>query len=176
MCRFLRNPTELKNIKNISLLRQQMSPTRPAPPTAYNSNSTNVNCNSNTHQATSPPSPVQMIKVEPDLDIDDNLEDPEDMPTDLSMMSSQSQRRQQDQQAAATDLSSYSSERGHFITPEVSITSKYVRELDSPAENQNSAYPLSFSARPNETADSAPFPLTLPRRSEPAPGDSEESK
>ncbi|XP_017774705.1 PREDICTED: ets DNA-binding protein pokkuri [Nicrophorus vespilloides] len=30
---FLRNPTELKNIKNISLLRQQMSPTRPSPMT-----------------------------------------------------------------------------------------------------------------------------------------------
>lgn len=28
---FLRNPTELKNIKNISLLRQQMSPTRAQP-------------------------------------------------------------------------------------------------------------------------------------------------
>lgn len=31
-CRFLRNPTELKNIKNISLLRQQMSPTNTKPP------------------------------------------------------------------------------------------------------------------------------------------------
>ncbi|XP_034249550.1 ets DNA-binding protein pokkuri isoform X3 [Thrips palmi] len=172
---FLRNPTELKNIKNISLLRQQMSPTRPAPPAAYNGNSTNATSNSNTHQATSPPSPVpMMIKVEPDLDIDDTLEDAEDMPTDLSMMSSQSQRRQQDQQAAATDLSSHSSDRGHFIAPEVSITSKYVREMDSPSESQNSAYPLSFGSRPNETADNVPFPLTLPRRSEPA--DSEESK
>lgn len=33
---FLRNPTELKNIKNISLLRQQMSPTRTAPPQMMN--------------------------------------------------------------------------------------------------------------------------------------------
>lgn len=142
-----------------------MSPTRPAPTAVYSNNSTNAN--SNPHQATSPPSPVQMIKVEPDLDIDDTLEDAEDMPTDLSMMSSQSQRRQQDQQAAATDLSSHSSERGHFITPEVSITSKYVREMDSPSESQNSAYPLSFSSRPNEAADNVPFPLTLPRKSEP---------
>lgn len=172
---FLRNPTELKNIKNISLLRQQMSPTRPAPPAAYNGNSTNANNSSNTHPAASPPSPVQMlIKVEPDLDIDDTLEEAEDMPTDLSMMSSQSQRRQQDEQAAATDLRNHSSERGHFITPEVSISSKYVREMDSPPESQNAAYPLAFSNRPNEAADSVPFPLTLPRKSEAA--DSEESK
>ncbi|XP_023030004.1 ETS variant transcription factor anterior open [Leptinotarsa decemlineata] len=33
---FLRNPTELKNIKNISLLRQQMSPTSTKPPIATN--------------------------------------------------------------------------------------------------------------------------------------------
>ncbi|KAJ1529672.1 hypothetical protein ONE63_006429 [Megalurothrips usitatus] len=163
---FLRNPTELKNIKNISLLRQQMSPTRPAPPAAYNSNSTNAN--SNAHQNTAPPSPVPMlIKVEPDLDIDDT-EEAEDMPTDLSMMSSQSQRRHQEhqaQQAAATDLSSHSSERGHFITPEVSI-SKYARDVDSSSENQDSAYPLSFSNRQTESSDSVPFPLTLPRKSE----------
>lgn len=30
MCRFLRNPTELKSIKNISLLRQQPPPPQPA--------------------------------------------------------------------------------------------------------------------------------------------------
>ena len=115
-----------------------------------------------------------MIKVEPDLDIDDT-EEAEDMPTDLSMMSSQSQRRQQEQ-AAATDLSNHSSERGHFITPEVSITSKYVREVDSSSDNQNAAYPLAFSNRQNESAESAPapFPLSLPRKSEQV--DSDESK
>lgn len=148
-----------------------MSPTRPAPQASYNSSSTNAN--SNALHSTGPPSPVAMIKVEPDLDIDDT-EEPEDMPTDLSMMSSQSQRRQQDQQAAATDLSSHSSERGHFIAPEVSMSTKYARDVDSSSENQNTSYPLSYSNRQNETSDSVAFPLTLIRQSEPV--ESEESK
>lgn len=61
--RFLRNPTELKNIKNISLLRQQMSPTRVVP------------------QA-----PVKIERCE-----DDNAD--EDMPTDLSMAASEPWRK-----------------------------------------------------------------------------------
>lgn len=65
--RFLRNPTELKNIKNISLLRQQMSPTRVVP------------------QA-----PVKMEMKEERCE-DDNVD--EDMPTDLSMAASEPWRK-----------------------------------------------------------------------------------
>lgn len=64
---FLRNPTELKNIKNISLLRQQMSPNRPAP---------------------QQPLVVHMtIKPEPaEVDQETNrLQEFDDKPTDLSM-------------------------------------------------------------------------------------------
>jgi ETS translocation variant 6/7 len=71
--RFLRNPTELKSIKNISLLRQQMSPTRVTP---------QVN----------QPSPLSLsIKSEPKVEEETThyawnqpVQD-DDMPTDLSM-------------------------------------------------------------------------------------------
>ncbi|XP_063236407.1 ets DNA-binding protein pokkuri [Bacillus rossius redtenbacheri] len=58
---FLRNPSELKSIKNMSLLRQQMSPTRPAPPQG-------------------PAVSIKLEREEPEPRDDD-----EDLPTDLSM-------------------------------------------------------------------------------------------
>ncbi|KAF5284994.1 hypothetical protein FQR65_LT02305 [Abscondita terminalis] len=85
---FLRNPTELKNIKNISLLRQQMSPNRPAPQPQ--------------------PQPQQLvhmtIKPEPgEVDIDQSrIQDFDDAPTDLSM-------------DGPTDLSSNSSRHTNII-------------------------------------------------------------
>lgn len=68
--RFLRNPTELKNIKNISLLRQQISPTRPNAPT-------------NILQA-----PAGLVKSEHSIDIVNHKIEPceEEMPTNLSMV------------------------------------------------------------------------------------------
>lgn len=63
---FLRNPTELKNIKNISLLRQQMSPTR------------------------IPPQPV--VKTE-NKECEEEQTVDEDMPTDLSMAASEPWRK-----------------------------------------------------------------------------------
>lgn len=83
LSRFLRNPTELKNIKNISLLRQQMSPTRV------------------TQQ--SQPAPLSLtIKSEPKVEEEHShyawnqpVQD-DDMPTDLSMPSEfQSRKRLQ---------------------------------------------------------------------------------
>lgn len=77
---FLRNPTELKNIKNISLLRQQMSPNR------LNNSNTNA-------QPTS--SMAMGIKAEPEIEEDNSrlmagpTSHDEDMPTDLSMPSSE---------------------------------------------------------------------------------------
>jgi ETS translocation variant 6/7 len=65
--RFLRNPTELKNIKNISLLRQQMSPTRVAPQTVVKSEMKEERCE------------------------DEHVD--EDMPTDLSMAASEPWRK-----------------------------------------------------------------------------------
>ncbi|KAG5870018.1 hypothetical protein JTB14_008995 [Gonioctena quinquepunctata] len=68
---FLRNPTELKNIKNISLLRQQMSPT-------------------NTKPSTNQTIPHGTIKTEP-AEMSDEITssrssmDYEEKPTDLSM-------------------------------------------------------------------------------------------
>ncbi|CAG9563406.1 unnamed protein product [Danaus chrysippus] len=69
---FLRNPTELKNIKNISLLRQQMSPTR----------------------VTQQPAVKTEVK-------DDRCEDEndEDMPTDLSMSGEPWRKRQRTEPA-----------------------------------------------------------------------------
>lgn len=74
--RFLRNPTELKNIKNISLLRQQMSPTRVA-----------------ASPAIGVPAPLSLtIKAEPKIEEDSyshswGQSQDDDMPTDLSMPS-----------------------------------------------------------------------------------------
>lgn len=65
--RFLRNPTELKNIKNISLLRQQMSPTRVPQQQAVKTEMKEERCE------------------------DDNVD--EDMPTDLSMTASEPWRK-----------------------------------------------------------------------------------
>ncbi|XP_045526333.1 ets DNA-binding protein pokkuri [Pieris brassicae] len=69
---FLRNPTELKNIKNISLLRQQMSPTR---------------------VAQQQPQPQSVVKAEMKEERceDDHVE--EDMPTDLSMSATEPWRK-----------------------------------------------------------------------------------
>ncbi|KAJ8868124.1 hypothetical protein PR048_031933 [Dryococelus australis] len=69
---FLRNPSELKSIKNMSLLRQQMSPTRPTPPPVLL------------------PGPGMSIKLErEELDGDDSALAPtiddDELPTDLSM-------------------------------------------------------------------------------------------
>ncbi|XP_045459579.1 ets DNA-binding protein pokkuri [Melitaea cinxia] len=64
---FLRNPTELKNIKNISLLRQQMSPTRVAQQAAVKTEMKEERCE------------------------EDNVD--EDMPTDLSMTASEPWRK-----------------------------------------------------------------------------------
>ncbi|KAJ8952438.1 hypothetical protein NQ318_014530 [Aromia moschata] len=69
---FLRNPTELKNIKNISLLRQQMSPTNTKPPT-----------NSVIPHITIKPEPAEVpeqdiASTRPQMDYDEK-------PTDLSM-------------------------------------------------------------------------------------------
>lgn len=64
---FLRNPTELKNIKNISLLRQQMSPTRVVPQAAVKTEMKEERCE------------------EEAVD--------EDMPTDLSMAASEPWRK-----------------------------------------------------------------------------------
>jgi len=71
--RFLRNPSELKSIKNMSLLRQQMSPTRPAPSVQQQQQ----------HQV-APPVAVS-IKVEPDVEDGDSPIDDDLLPTDLSM-------------------------------------------------------------------------------------------
>lgn len=60
--RFLRNPSELKSIKNMSLLRQQMSPPRALPHLAQHQQPSMVN-----------------IKMEPEVEADDLG------PTDLSM-------------------------------------------------------------------------------------------
>lgn len=71
---FLRNPSELKNIKNMSLLRQQMSPTRPSPSLQQ-------------HHQQLPSQLVQTpmgIKVEPEPEAADQLDD-DLVPTDLSM-------------------------------------------------------------------------------------------
>nr|CAH7768600.1 unnamed protein product [Callosobruchus chinensis] len=69
--RFLRNPTELKNIKNISLLRQQMSPTSTKPPQVV------------------APQVTLSIKSEPgdtsEINVHDHQLEYEDKPTDLSM-------------------------------------------------------------------------------------------
>jgi hypothetical protein len=75
-CRFLRNPSELKSIKNMSLLRQQMSPTRPTA-------SLQQHQQGQQHQVT-PPVAVS-IKVEPDLEEGDSPIDEDLLPTDLSM-------------------------------------------------------------------------------------------
>lgn len=69
---FLRNPTELKNIKNISLLRQQVSPTRVNAPAQIQHNPASIS-----------------IKSEPMMDQMDHghsNHDDEEKPTDLSMM------------------------------------------------------------------------------------------
>ncbi|CAH1985527.1 unnamed protein product [Acanthoscelides obtectus] len=68
---FLRNPTELKNIKNISLLRQQMSPTNTKPP----------------QNVLKPEAyPIKSEPGEnPEGSIHDHHLDYEDKPTDLSM-------------------------------------------------------------------------------------------
>ncbi|KAK9722684.1 Ets-domain [Popillia japonica] len=84
---FLRNPTELKNIKNISLLRQQMSPTRTT--------------------AQPPPQPSignhVAIKQEPvDIEPERRSAEYDEKPTDLSM-------------DAPTDLSSNSSRHVNII-------------------------------------------------------------
>lgn len=60
----MRNPTELKNIKNISLLRQQMSPTRTTAPQQITSQIT--------------------IKQEP-VEVEPERRDYDEKPTDLSM-------------------------------------------------------------------------------------------
>ncbi|KAG7305552.1 hypothetical protein JYU34_009632 [Plutella xylostella] len=67
---FLRNPTELKNIKNISLLRQQMSPTR-VPPQQQ----------------------VVAIKTEVKVEHCEEEQADEDMPTDLSMAAAEPWRK-----------------------------------------------------------------------------------
>ncbi|XP_038213092.1 ets DNA-binding protein pokkuri [Zerene cesonia] len=71
---FLRNPTELKNIKNISLLRQQMSPTRVAQ-----------------QQQQQQPPPVVKAEMKEERCEDEHVE--EDMPTDLSMTASEPWRK-----------------------------------------------------------------------------------
>lgn len=68
LSRFLRNPTELKNIKNISLLRQQMSPTRVTVPQA-----------------------VVKTEMKEERCEDENID--EDMPTDLSITASEPWRK-----------------------------------------------------------------------------------
>ncbi|XP_030023582.2 ets DNA-binding protein pokkuri [Manduca sexta] len=78
---FLRNPTELKNIKNISLLRQQMSPTRVVPQSVVKTEMKEERCEEET--------------------VD------EDMPTDLSMAASEPWRkRARSDPAAAQPLPS----------------------------------------------------------------------
>lgn len=72
---FLRNPSELKSIKNMSLLRQQMSPTRPVP---------SLQQQQQQHQQVAPPVAVS-IKVEPDVEEGDAPIDEDLLPTDLSM-------------------------------------------------------------------------------------------
>ncbi|XP_069682538.1 ets DNA-binding protein pokkuri isoform X3 [Periplaneta americana] len=72
---FLRNPSELKSIKNMSLLRQQMSPTRPV---------TSLQQQQQQHQQVTPPVAVS-IKVEPDVEEGDAPIDEDLLPTDLSM-------------------------------------------------------------------------------------------
>ncbi|PNF14073.1 hypothetical protein B7P43_G03568 [Cryptotermes secundus] len=74
---FLRNPSELKSIKNMSLLRQQMSPTRPTPSLQQHQQAQQQ------HQV-SPPVAVS-IKVEPDMEDGDSPIDEDLLPTDLSM-------------------------------------------------------------------------------------------
>lgn len=116
--RFLRNPSELKNIKNISLLRQQMSPTRVNSATPVTQQQPVVHPSVQSHQLTVPTSvsrsspnvnalsysPAEIpatVKTEPrvdDIDVENqSMED--EMPTDLSIMSNNSEMR-------ATDLSS----------------------------------------------------------------------
>lgn len=75
--RFLRNPAELKNIKNISLLRQQMSPTRLNQITPLlGQDSLGIKHEMLKHE---------MIKPEPmDPELDIRRKE-EDAPTDLSM-------------------------------------------------------------------------------------------
>lgn len=73
----------MKNIKNISLLRQQMSPTRPTPPVQIPQQIMNLKAEQNE---------VHEPKIEIELD--------EEMPTDLSMVQNQNQV-----QVQPTDLS-----------------------------------------------------------------------
>ncbi|CAH0561248.1 unnamed protein product [Brassicogethes aeneus] len=82
---FLRNPTELKNIKNISLLRQQMSPTNTKPPVLP--------------QVTIKPEPAEIEA--PEVQNCRPMEY-EDKPTDLSM-------------EGPTDLSSSSSRHVNIV-------------------------------------------------------------
>nr|CAD7199070.1 unnamed protein product [Timema douglasi] len=72
---FLRNPSELKSIKNMSLLRQQMSPTRPAPSLQAH------------HTPAAHPGSGMSIKLERDEGEDgrDSPADDDLLPTDLSM-------------------------------------------------------------------------------------------
>ncbi|XP_041972938.1 ets DNA-binding protein pokkuri [Aricia agestis] len=77
---FLRNPTELKNIKNISLLRQQMSPTR-----------------------VPPQQPVVKAEMKEERCEDENVD--EDMPTDLSMSASEPWRKRPRAEAVPTSQS-----------------------------------------------------------------------
>ncbi|XP_066999728.1 ets DNA-binding protein pokkuri [Anabrus simplex] len=95
---FLRNPSELKSIKNMSLLRQQMSPTRPPPSLQQ-------------HHQQLPSQLVQTtmgIKMEPDADTGDHLDD-DLVPTDLSMEhpTDLSPTRHSDQAAAAAAAAAF---------------------------------------------------------------------
>ncbi|XP_039294654.1 ets DNA-binding protein pokkuri [Nilaparvata lugens] len=60
---FLRNPSELKSIKNISLLRQQMSAANNS--TNASTNNTNTVANNSTNASNQPPSVEIFIKSEP---------------------------------------------------------------------------------------------------------------
>lgn len=75
--RFLRNPTELKNIKNISLLRQQMSPTRPAPPQMIGQLSSQLTVKPEPADTEQPINVIKPVSIK--------NEEYEDRPTDLSM-------------------------------------------------------------------------------------------
>ncbi|XP_065159963.1 ets DNA-binding protein pokkuri isoform X2 [Atheta coriaria] len=88
---FLRNPTELKNIKNISLLRQQMSPTQRTAPAALPSVASTTTV---TPVVTATPAHVKAEPVDVEINVHSN--DYDDKPTDLSM------------DRAPTDLSSSS--------------------------------------------------------------------
>ncbi|KAK7864398.1 hypothetical protein R5R35_000441 [Gryllus longicercus] len=85
---FLRNPSELKSIKNMSLLRQQMSPTRPPASLQQQQQQQQQHIQAPHHQSSTlpqiaHPAAAMSIKIEPKVESESPADD--DVPTDLSM-------------------------------------------------------------------------------------------